>query len=556
MVLLRETLWWLDAVPARFWTVAWLAGGLTVALAWFPVPSAPRRSALLFGLAVLLTLGAFRWPTWFYPVDLNPDESQIVAGALTLERFPVYWKYVDGTTHGPLCEYPLVVAGWLGAPFNYATARIVAALLQAGALLATWRTLRLFAPERTARVALLPGLAFWCLVPWDDFLHYSTELPGIFLLCLAIYGLAVVFAESTTSRWRLGAMYFAGMCLGAVPYGKLQSVPQAAACTLLAVILLWRTGSPVRTKQQLGAVLFLGGMTPSLIVAAFLTVYGLWNQFHAAYIESALAYMQVSTPFFEMPGKFFNFSATSPAFAWFFWGTLGFSLLYLRGPWKPGHRQVCVAISWLLLLAAYLSVIRPGRESAHYLHLLVTPLILLAGFTFARATDDAPGMPGRQRVRVLLAFVGLIFVPQVFDHVNSQNRFVGHARQHWETPPSAAAGFISERAQAGDTLAMWGWEPHLLVETQLPHGTREAHSAGQIMQWPMTAFYVERYLHDLRRTKPAWFVDAVGPDAFVFSDRANHAHETIPGLRDWIATHYTLATEIGNKRIYRLQTVP
>ena len=59
----------------------------------------------------------------------NPDEPQMIAGAITLERFPVYWEYVDGTTHGPLANVPLLIGNALGLPLDYAGARFVAGVL-------------------------------------------------------------------------------------------------------------------------------------------------------------------------------------------------------------------------------------------------------------------------------------------------------------------------------------------------------------------------------------------------------------------------------------------
>jgi hypothetical protein len=66
---------------------------------------------------------------------------------------------------------------------------------------------------------------------------------------------------------------------------------------------------------------------------------------------------------------------------------------------------------------------------------------------------------------------------------------------------------------------------------------------------------VDRYLGDLARWRPVWFVDAVGPGAFIFDDRTRHAHESVPALRQWIADHYDFVAEIAPLRIYRLKDV-
>jgi hypothetical protein len=103
-------------------------------------------------------------------------------------------------------------------------------------------------------------------------------------------------------------------------------------------------------------------------------------------------------------------------------------------------------------------------------------------------------------------------------------------------------------------MAMWGWEPHLLVETGMPHGTREAHSSSQLTPWSMRHFFTVRYLADMERRQPAWFVDAVGPGAFVYENRAGYGHETVPALSRLIATHYEFLGEVKNLRIYHRKT--
>jgi hypothetical protein len=71
----------------------------------------------------------------------------------------------------------------------------------------------------------------------------------------------------------------------------------------------------------------------------------------------------------------------------------------------------------------------------------------------------------------------------------------------------------------------------------------------------MTHFFVERYVADMQRWRPVWFVDAVGPGAFIFADRTTMGHESISALRELVAHDYDFMTEIGNKRIYRRKSV-
>ena len=113
--------------------------------------------------------------------------------------------------------------------------------------------------------------------------------------------------------------------------------------------------------------------------------------------------------------------------------------------------------------------------------------------------------------------------------------------------------YINQRQKPGDTLAMWGWEPRLFVETGMVQGTREAASPYQLSAWPLQSFYIDRYRRDLLTRRPAWFVDAVGPGAFVYEDRAASGHETIAPIREVVARDYELVADLNSKRIYRLK---
>jgi hypothetical protein len=91
------------------------------------------------------------------------------------------------------------------------------------------------------------------------------------------------------------------------------------------------------------------------------------------------------------------------------------------------------------------------------------------------------------------------------------------------------------------------------VETNLAQGTREAHSAYQITNWPLQAFYVARYVQDLNRRQPAWFVDAVGTGSFIYGSRDKFAHENTPALKAAVESQYELLAEFDFMRIYHLK---
>ena len=155
---------WLDASPAHYWLAAWSAFGLAVAGAVDAFVSPARRHwwqhPAVFPALMLLAVVLFRWPVLLDNRELvDPDESQLIAGALTLRHDPMFWRSVDGTTHGPLAQWPLLALHLAGTALDYTTARTVSALLAWAVAVGAWMVFRHWFGPRLAGVLVLPLLA-------------------------------------------------------------------------------------------------------------------------------------------------------------------------------------------------------------------------------------------------------------------------------------------------------------------------------------------------------------------------------------------------------------
>ena len=97
---------------------------------------------------------AFRWPLLWAPHQQNPDESQLIAGAITLRHDPVFWRSVDGVTAGPLDYYPLLPAAWGDGVASYAIARLIGLATVFGTIVFAGETLALLFGLTVARAAV------------------------------------------------------------------------------------------------------------------------------------------------------------------------------------------------------------------------------------------------------------------------------------------------------------------------------------------------------------------------------------------------------------------
>lgn len=552
---------WLNYPVHHYWTLAALGLLAVVLLAACSSPAkdgAKRRwqSYPVFALAVIFCLMAFRWPTWFFQDEFNPDESQIIAGALTLRQHPVYWEYVDAMTQGPLNAYALTGAALAGLPLNFFGARVFALLLQAGALLLTGAALRRFVSEPVARLSLLPPLVFWSLTSHHDFLHYSSELVSLLLLALAGWLLAAALgATPVRSRANHVRLFLSGAMLGLVPLAKLQGVPPALALAAVGLVALWLR-RPAAGLAPAGW--FVAGGLAAPAAGVLLTVAGgqgdaAWQ----AYILNNLWYVGTA-PTSAGPGqRLLELVNAVPAFQCFWWGGIALVGLLTLPAWKnakPAERAALGA-GWMMLVASLAAVLGPGRALPHYLEFAVLPLGVLialhlhaAGFAVTR-----PGLATAKGAGLLAAFLLLGLAPQIVSRWRNHHIYAGQfAHNRYEYPPSQAAYFIHQRSVPGDTLAIWGWHAQIYVETGLAQGTREAQTERQLgVTAPMQPYYLARYLSDLDTRRPTWFVDAVGPASLGYHDRTVHGHEAFPALAQVIDARYDYVGEIENLRIYR-----
>lgn len=552
--ILTTLLAWLAAEPLRYWSLAWSFAGAACALAWAEeFPGRSRASRLLrhpaaFAVSVAGTVLAFRWPTFFAPAQPNPDESQLIAGALTLRRHVLFWAEVDGGTAGPLDFYVLLAAPLLGLSLDFVGARALGALLQAAALLGVWLAVRRAVDPTSARLGVLPALVAWSATTFWDLFQYSTEMLPLALLAAAA-ALGTGSAAWPAPRRMLG-LAGTGALLGCIAFAKVHAVLLGALTGVLVAAPL------LRARQWRALAALVGGtLVPAALVGLYVSAFGLWPVFWKAYVLSNVVY--VSEPDFtwkEVLGIGLEFMRAVPGYAPFFTATMIASAFALGAavlaPWR-GWRDAAPGLLGLAVMAtALVTVVLPGRLFGHYLHFLVPSSAVLLATALGALRARLTRFP---RVAAVLAAVtvGGALAPQVQWRRSEPNPFLAafaENRASWRTAPARR---ILAEARDGDRLTVWGWHPSLHVETGLAQGTKDVHTQRLVEAGPLRTFYRMRYLADFERTRPRWFVDAVGGTNFAYQDRTRHGHEMFVRLARMVASDYDLVADIDGSRIYR-----
>jgi hypothetical protein len=566
---------WFDWHAWGYWALALSAFGLLLATVAAAVAApaqaggGPRfhriaASRTLFVVAVLLTFFAFRWPAFFAGQMENPDEAQLIAGALTLREGGLPWKNVDGQTSGPINHYALLLTGPLGLPLNYLGARVLASLFLAGTVLALHGSMRRHMPEWIARLAILPAVPFWAFGTFHDLLQFSSEQTPLLLLALAGW-LATAALTRRTGLLALVGLALAGALTATPFFAKPQALPLQGVLLGLLVGAIWRprTTGPDNSRRRAESLALLGGaLVPLAVFVGYISLYGLWDQIRVFFWQSNALYAgNRGYPFNAIPEALFRIANPAPGVTATLLGTIGFCLAAVVPTWSA-HREGRPRLlgAWLSVGAGLVAVFTPGRYFIHYLNFLVPPLCWCAAVHLdgARRWFGSPAITaGRQAHGTLaLVFALAVLAWPTWERLELYRPMNGQLFFWQQRQTSPVAERIRAEARPGDRLVVWGWAPGYHVETGLPQGAREAITERSLDNGPLQASYRWRLLFDLRRNRPRWFVDAVAPGQFGYRDRSLSGHETWPELRDIVATEYERVDELAGVRIYRRRDRP
>ncbi len=551
---------WFDLHTSAYWWLAWTAFALLLLLSLAALrPGDDRgpvgrllRSDWLYSLALVAALFAFRWPLLLVEREFNPDESQLIAGALTLSGNPVFWDSVNGTTSGPLNFYALFLGRLLGLPFDYGAARLVGLGLVAAAIVSIYRLLARH-QGAIARLGVLPVFAVFAFASLPDLVHYSSEHVPLALLALGLVGCGGVVSDSLpTNRWSW-RNFTGALALGAAPLAKLQAGPIAAV--ILATVGVLYLCRPIEwaARRRRFLELGLGTLSPALFFALLTFANGVLLDAWRAYFEHNLLYSASRhLPLGEAITRFWDFTRATDSVHPYLLGAALFGAVAVLGlpAFRPVDRRL-VALSGTAAAAAWVAVVFPGRQYGHYLLLLLGPAGLLVGALLG-AWWQTSGANARARVLRASAaaiFVGACLVPQVVHRATHRHLFLGGLADASQRRPGEAGAAIRHYATAGELLGQWGWMPRLHVLTRLGHATREGHSELELCGSPMQEYFRGLYLAALERRPPPVFVDAVGPGNFVYTDRGL-GHESFPALATLIRERYTLVADVEGCRIY------
>jgi len=528
-----------DNSPTVYWFLGYLLGGTVILASIYN--KVPVKVFLILCIGLLAFM---RMPVIVFNRELNADESQMLSHAITLYQDPVYWRSVDGTTIGPLDNYLLVIPKIFGFQINYTSGRVMGLLCCIGALLFVFSAMKKWFGETAARVAFTVPIIFLAFTQENDFVHYSSEQLPVFLLAATIWLLSKL---TDTKQISSGITFLLGFTAGMMPFAKLQSVPQAMIIVLAAFCLCYQWYNRTREIKPL-IFLMIGGLAFPFLLFLWILLNNVFQDFIDFYILGNAIYAGGSS-FSQIPSQFIalvSLSSDFSAYSLILLIPIIFGLFQAFRPSSVSKNSVDFLIPAtiiLLILTGIYSSTKSGNSFIHYLNFCIYPWILLAAFGIKTYGKWCIAVP----VFLLFWFAGNDALSYQREHrLNAFESVNGFSKL--DKSPVVLA--LKKFTRPGDYMVVWGWQCKYYVEAQLAQGTAENHSERSIYKHPMQEKYLERYVSDLQRTKPAVILDAVGIYSLWVQDKKTQGIDNFPAVADYVHQHYTLVSTVDDVTLY------
>ena len=484
------------------------------------------RIVLFFTLLFLLILVG-RWTSILVPYPLNPDESQMIAQAITFASKPIPWIHVDSASSGPLNSYFLMYSYVFGVTPNYVTSRIAVVIILFVSLLVVYIGMARFVKTTIALWSVLIGGLFYSVCRTNDLLHYSSELLSVLLLSV---GFTLVSSILVGKKKQL---YIGIIVLSMVPFAKLQAGVIAVSIVIIVVCLdLKLKRFNVEVKYVLSVL--LSGLIFPLFVFVVLYVFDGLYDFKKSYLDFAFGYGNVSDMISVFKRILMIESVLGEAKAVFLMSillSLGYLLSsvlvrirYLR---SDIDNSAFSSLGMLIIVyfgASVFAIIKPGTGFGHYWHYIVIPFVWLVGYSsvFLRNYSIKGGVECVILCAMFSVFgLGFLTVPTRFvcDLILIEN-----FRQR------EVVSIINTIKSPGDEITVWGWDAGVHVETGLAAGTRDVVTVHAVpdseLAFPIIGlnkdqkkYYQDRFMRDFEHSMPAFFMDACAPGSFLLNSR-------------------------------------
>jgi hypothetical protein len=506
----------------------------------------------VWGVVFFAVLALMRYPFLAYNQELEVDESQMLAQAISLKKYWVYWKYVDGLTQGPLTIFFLTIPSWLGMPFDYATTRLLGFVVLSATLVLTYLTFNNFFKRKVSLIIFAPIGLFYVLSQ-GYFSAVCNEYLVLLVLAFCFWLSSVIYTQPNPSG---STLFILGLVSGMIPFAKLQGVPTALMIVLFTFILILLRS---RHKIRDVAVLGFGGICFPLLVFALVIQFGAFEYFWKFYIIGNIEYSGGGTMLSKLLAfpDFLRHSGQLIFLLLSFFILAVYSLIVLVRSQSLGNIfSLLFYFGVIHIFMAFYSIIKPGYYFQHYLQFLIIPIGLFTGVLVEAALAQTR-WNSKNVWSYSLTWLAICMVPHTLYKVATITGRASRDNKHISIGDLGKPMIISPVSQEikkylrpEDDITIWGWKPAYHVETGAAQGTADVMIYRLMTPAPKQQDYIQKYLDDMERSKPVVFVDEVTDHSFWFGNPAQWGHENFPGIRSFVSKYYSQVATINGERIF------
>jgi len=538
-------------------------------------PNYSRLNDFFFTLSIGLFVFILRAPTFTMP-ELNPDESQLMAGAATLIKYHVIWKDVEGTTVGMLSHLYLMLSNvLLGLKINYANVRLFSILfIFLPSIFFLYKAfLNLGTNKFYIRLGIIPLALFIGLNDYWDFVAYNGEFLPFLLISIMIFLLSKIFIRKISPYQYLTI----GVLSAFLILAKIQTSPIVLGIFLALLIteLYYNKSNKRQTVKSL-AFYFSGFLSVWMVLFFYLLYHQNLNDFLNSYILSAFRYVSggidkiVRTDDPNANKVHDNLEIVMYLFTNII--KRGFTKVFLfllinvllvcssaifffmnRKQLTESEKIPFVSLT-IISIFSFITVFIPLRHYTHYLNFLVVPLCAV-NFYFFKTVLPVLQQKFKNKFlsifhtkvfySILIFFISILFI------INGNAGIKDLESKDYEPQIDPIVPVIQKLVKTNDRIVVWGWMNTLYIQSGCLQGTAAAQS--EYLFYRNNEYHLNRFIKELRTNRPKLFVEATCDRAFNLRIRSESGYQTIKLVKDYIDSNYTYLGEFFKMRLFKLK---
>ncbi|WP_234646151.1 hypothetical protein [Dyadobacter sp. CY356] len=478
--------------------------------------------------------------------ESNIDTSTWLSAMHSVNHYSSWlWTILNYTDSRPLTVLPLIIVSKFGVNVGYITSECIGLLFW---LLTTFFLYKIFDLFLSKRVNLILIWGFCLLIGTtfvSDYTAYNSEQPSVLMLTSSIYA----YFSYCYGQWKnnFGILAF-GIVMGSLVYVKFQNVPMGFFITIAFLIEIL-----LQKRWKSAAILITGGLLPTTLINLYyfsqdsLMIFWnnyFWNYFYYAY-TTQFSDVPISDRFNLI--RIFRFIYFYDDSKWYF---LSISLIITVGVISNVAKRISTTskqkkIFFFTLLYTFVclyAILQSGNSFAHYKLYLWVPATLFTGIIISISPEIL------QKYCLYFFLISGTIVAGKNILVKEKNQVAIHSALDQKIIAS-----IRKNSSSNEPVIVWGWRDQLYVRAARPMGYRDAHSFHFALKSRLIPFWTTDFLNDIRRNKPAVFVDVTKPEGYSTFARILSPHHKIPKIRDHIKKYYALVENIEGVKIYKLK---